>query len=68
MHYNVFVQSDKVAAGLHAMGVKKGDRVGIWGPNTWEWILAQFGCGRGGFILVRMSFCNLFKCRKLRIV
>ena len=33
---------DDLAAGLMALGLERGDRVGIWAPNTSEWTLAQF--------------------------
>ena len=33
---------DRVARGLLALGVEKGDRVGIWSPNTAEWVLTQY--------------------------
>ncbi len=32
---------DRVARGLMAMGVEKGQRVGIWAPNCAEWVLVQ---------------------------
>ncbi|WCL53407.1 AMP-binding protein [Gimibacter soli] len=46
---------DKVAAGLCAMGLRKGDRVGIWSPNNAEWILTQFATARLGVILVNIN-------------
>jgi fatty-acyl-CoA synthase len=46
---------DKVAAGLLAMGVGKGDRVGIWSPNRVEWVLTQFATARIGAILVNIN-------------
>src|SRR3954469_15625958 len=33
---------DDLAAGLLALGLKKGDRIGIWAPNRPEWLLTQF--------------------------
>src|SRR5690349_11792109 len=33
---------DRVARGLIAFGFAKGDRVGIWAPNRWEWVVMQF--------------------------
>ena len=34
------------------MGLKKGDRVGIWGPNMREWVITQFATAKAGLILV----------------
>ena len=35
-------RADRLAAGLLALGLYKGDRVGIWAPNRPEWLIAQF--------------------------
>ena len=43
---------DSMALGLNALGVKRGDRVGIWSPNSAEWVLTQFATARLGAILV----------------
>uniref|UniRef100_A0A672IYZ6 Medium-chain acyl-CoA ligase ACSF2, mitochondrial n=1 Tax=Salarias fasciatus TaxID=181472 RepID=A0A672IYZ6_SALFA len=43
---------DQVAAGLLALGLEKGDRLGIWGPNIYEWILFQFATAKAGIIMV----------------
>lgn len=43
---------NNLAAGLVAMGFKKGDRVGIWGPNMREWVITQFATAKAGLILV----------------
>jgi fatty-acyl-CoA synthase len=48
-------RSDEVAAGLLALGVERGDRVGIWAPNCVEWLLVQFGTARIGAILVNIN-------------
>ncbi|MEZ4300384.1 MAG: AMP-binding protein [Polyangiaceae bacterium] len=45
----------KVALGLLARGVKKGDRVGIWAPNRWEWVAVQYATARIGAILVNIN-------------
>ena len=47
--------SDEVAAGLLALGIQRGDRVGIWSPNCVEWLLTQFGTARIGVILVNIN-------------
>lgn len=44
-----------VAAGLVALGLEKGDRVGIWSPNRLEWILTQFATAQAGLILVNIN-------------
>lgn len=46
-------QVDQAAAGLLALGLKKGDRLGIWSPNRYEWVLMQFATAQAGIILVR---------------
>ncbi|XP_070782784.1 medium-chain acyl-CoA ligase ACSF2, mitochondrial [Enoplosus armatus] len=46
---------DQAAAGLLALGLKKGDRLGMWGPNTYEWILFQFATAKAGIILVSVN-------------
>ena len=46
---------DTFAAGLIALGLKKGDRVGIWSPNRVEWLVTQFATARAGLILVNIN-------------
>ena len=48
-------QVDGYAAGLLAVGLEKGDRIGIWSPNRYEWLLAQFATARIGLILVNIN-------------
>jgi fatty-acyl-CoA synthase len=45
----------RVARGLMANGVAKGDRVGIWSPNRFEWVLAQYATARIGAVLVNIN-------------
>jgi fatty-acyl-CoA synthase len=47
--------TEKVARGLMARGVQKGDRVGIWSPNRYEWIAVQYATARMGAILVNIN-------------
>ena len=46
---------DELAAGLIALGLRPGDRVGIWSPNRAEWVLAQFATAKAGLILVTIN-------------
>ncbi|XP_036446464.1 medium-chain acyl-CoA ligase ACSF2, mitochondrial-like isoform X1 [Colossoma macropomum] len=46
---------DQLAAGLVALGLKKGDRLGLWCPNIYEWILFQFATAKAGIILVSLN-------------
>jgi fatty-acyl-CoA synthase len=48
-------ETTKVALGLLAFGVEKGDRVGLWSPNRFEWVVAQFAAARIGAILVNLN-------------
>ena len=43
---------DALAAGLLALGLEPGDRVGIWSPNNIEWVLTQLATARAGLVLV----------------
>ncbi len=43
------------ARGLMAMGVEKGDRVGIWAPNCAEWTVTQYAMAKIGAILVNIN-------------
>jgi fatty-acyl-CoA synthase len=45
----------RAARGLFALGVGKGDRVGIWAPNRYEWVVTQFATARIGAILVNVN-------------
>ncbi len=46
---------DALAAGLLDLGLVKGERVGIWSPNRYEWLLTQFATARLGLILVNVN-------------
>ncbi|CAD5124673.1 DgyrCDS12934 [Dimorphilus gyrociliatus] len=48
-------QADRLAMGLISIGVRKGDRVGIWSPNKKEWVLAQYATARAGMMLVNIN-------------
>ncbi|MBT5414147.1 MAG: AMP-binding protein [Rhodospirillaceae bacterium] len=46
---------DELAGGFLALGLEKGDRVGIWSPNRYEWLLTQFATARIGVVLVNIN-------------
>lgn len=54
-YHDLMRRVDRLAAGLLAIGVYKGDRVGIWSPNRPEWVLTQFATARIGAILVNIN-------------
>ena len=43
------------AAGLLMLGLKPGERIGIWAPNCAEWVIAQFATAKAGLILVNIN-------------
>jgi fatty-acyl-CoA synthase len=54
--YPQFVaEVDAVALGLDALGVGKGDRVGIWAPNCAEWAFVQYATAKLGAVLVNIN-------------
>ena len=50
-----YSQTEQIAKSLVAIGLKKGDRVGIWAPNRAEWTLLQYATARVGMILVNLN-------------
>ena len=46
---------DRAARGLMAVGIEKGDRVGMWSPNCAEWTLIQYATAKIGAILVNVN-------------
>ena len=46
---------NRVACGLLAMGLGRGDRVGIWSPTSAEWTLTQYATAKLGIILVNIN-------------
>ena len=47
--------ANQVAAGLIALGFKRGERVGIWSPNNIEWVITQFATAKAGLVLVNVN-------------
>jgi fatty-acyl-CoA synthase len=46
---------NQLAKGLHALGVRKGERAGIWSANNYEWLMVQFATAKLGVILVNIN-------------
>ena len=46
---------DRLASNLIALGLQKGDRIGIWSPNCAEWTLTQFAAARAGLVFVTIN-------------
>jgi fatty-acyl-CoA synthase len=48
-------EADRVARGLWSLGIRRGDRVGLWSTNCAEWIMMHMGCARAGAALVNVN-------------
>ncbi|MBV8399297.1 MAG: AMP-binding protein [Acetobacteraceae bacterium] len=46
---------EEFAVGLLALGLQRGDRIGIWSPNNAEWVVTQFATAKAGLILVNIN-------------
>jgi fatty-acyl-CoA synthase len=46
---------DRLATSMLSAGLRKGDRVGVWGPNRAEWTLTQYATAKIGVILVNIN-------------
>jgi fatty-acyl-CoA synthase len=56
MNYLEFhAEVERAAAGLLALGLLRGDRVGIWAPNRAEWVILQFAAPKAGLVLVNIN-------------
>lgn len=53
--YSIAFQADRFAAGLVNLGIKRGDRIGIWMVNRLNWYIAMMGIARLGGILVSLN-------------
>ena len=54
--YSEFLeQVEQVAKALMAHGIRRGDRVGIWSPNRYEWVLVQYATALMGAIMVNIN-------------
>jgi fatty-acyl-CoA synthase len=48
-------EADRVARGFWSLGIRRGDRVGLWSTNCIEWIVMHMGCARAGVALVNVN-------------
>jgi fatty-acyl-CoA synthase len=60
----LWAETTRLAKALVAAGVEKGDRVGIWAPNRFEWVVTQYATARLGAILVNVN--PAYKASELR--
>ena len=57
---------DRVAKGLMALGIEKGEHVAIWATNVPEWLILDFATGKMGAVLVTVN--TLYKTRELEYI
>jgi fatty-acyl-CoA synthase len=57
---------DRLARGLMALGIEKGEHVAVWANNIPEWVLLQFATGKIGAVLVTIN--TLYKSRELEYI
>lgn len=48
-------EAEDLASGLIAIGLNRGDRVGLWAPNCMEWILTQYATAMAGIVQVNIN-------------
>ncbi len=49
------VQVRALACGLRRLGLRPGDRLSLWSPNRWEWVITQFAAAEAGIVLVVLN-------------
>ena len=47
--------AEQLGAGLINLGLQKGDRLGIWGPNSYQWYQTQMAAAKAGLVLVNVN-------------
>ncbi|GIY95506.1 medium-chain acyl-CoA ligase ACSF2, mitochondrial [Caerostris extrusa] len=52
------ISCEKLASGFLSIGLRKGDRIALWSPNCYEWILTQHAAAKAGLILVNINPAN----------
>jgi fatty-acyl-CoA synthase len=63
---SLLLEANRAARALLRLGVERGDRVGIWSPNTAEWLIAQYAAAKAGAILVNIN--PSYRLRELEYV
>ena len=48
-------QVERTARGLAGLGLRPGDRVGVWATNCVEWVYLQLACARAGIVQVNVN-------------
>ena len=48
-------RAEAFGAGLLALGLEPGERVGIWSPNNAEWVVSQIATAKAGLVLVNIN-------------
>ncbi|XP_023247035.1 acyl-CoA synthetase family member 2, mitochondrial [Copidosoma floridanum] len=48
-------RADRLAAGLRGLGLRRADRVGVWGPNHLEWLVSYMGAARAGLVVAGIN-------------
>ena len=59
-------EATRTARGLAGLGLRAGDRAGIWASNCLEWVLLQYGAARAGVVLVNVN--PAYRSHELRYV
>ena len=49
---------ERLSRGFLALGIKKGDRIGLWSTNCAQWVVTQFATAKVGAILVNINPAN----------
>jgi fatty-acyl-CoA synthase len=63
-YQELYDATSELARALIASGIEPGDRVGIWSPNRFEWVITQYATARVGAILVNVN--PAYKSSELR--
>ncbi|MCC7312847.1 MAG: AMP-binding protein [Sulfuritalea sp.] len=48
-------KANRLACGLMRLGLKRGERIGIWSQNNLEWVLTQFATAKAGLVMVNIN-------------